>query len=365
MFKDKVIQSESLLNEFYENRDLYESASEFAKRVGVTKQTVINYHKKGVFQGVVVNGDYYFEKDRMYEFIKVNNSITRRKMEEARRFIFICNTNEEVSKYQEQLVKYMESHGVVCEDDLEEVIEGALNSDYTEDDILVPLSIIDDKAKAEKELEISKASQEIKAQYEALTNYLKEPECFVDMALLIKHIMSGDIDEKIDGKEQRMTFEEVSEYLNSNGKSGYTPKLVQFMSAYIGAFLRSTYEYDCIERLNKIKDAIEKKYSRDGAEYKRIYDEYVSATKEKTLLSKRLSKRLKKGIYSMDYILLGGNDTDIVDKIYELSKNYKDVYIYGSEYLSEDNKKVLSYFEKDGSKFTLWESSAFSMNYAQ
>ena len=177
--------------------------------------------------------------------------------------------------------------------------------------------------------------------------------------------MSGDIDEKIDGKEQRMTFEEVSEYLNSNGKSGYTPKLVQFMSAYIGAFLRSTYEYDCIERLNKIKDAIEKKYSRDGAEYKRIYDEYVSATKEKTLLSKRLSKRLKKGIYSMDYIILGGNDTDIIDKIYELSKNYKDVYIYGSEYLSEDNKKVLSYFEKDGSKFTLWESSAFNMNYAQ
>ena len=228
------------------------------------------------------------------------------------------------------------------------------------------MSVVESKAKAELLSKRSEVSQKIKAQYKGAEFFLKD--CTNDILLLIKHLMSGDIDSKIDGTEQRMTYEEVSEYLVSEGKLGYTPELIQLMTAYIGAFLLSTYKYDCENRSKTIKADLEKKYSRDangvyGSEYKRIYDEYILANKDKLTFSSRLNKKLKNGIYSMDYILLGGTDAEVIDKIFSLSCNYKNVIIYGSELLSDDIKNFMKYFEKDGSIYTLWESSAFNMNY--
>lgn len=357
-------------NTYLENKDSYVSAGEFAKLVGVSKQTVINYHKKGIFQGIVVNGDYFFEKDRMYEFIKVCNANIRKRLEDTTRFIFICKDNEEVRRYEETLTKHMEKRGAIHEDNLEEVIEDLLTKDWADEgSFMVSYNTIDEKAKTEKERELSKFSLELQEKIENSKIFIAES--YDNILLLIKHIMAKNEDGfRVVVDKQKITCEEVSEYLISHGREEFDVETVSTLAQYIGALLLGYYKQDCLNKLAKKKEELEISYTRTsnnecGKGYKRIFDEYIETHKNKWNFTSGINSKLKKGVYSMEHIVLGDTDAEILDKIYNLVLNYKNVHIFGSEYLSDDVKKFLKYFEKDGTEITLWESKAFDINYSE
>lgn len=359
------------IEEFSANRDNYVTASEFAELTGSSKQTVINYYKKGSFSGICYNGNYYFEKSRKLEFQALVNPVLKNKLANKTRYIFLCEEVKQQSEFRTLLTDYAEKNGITPVEDIFYKYEEVVNSVPDVGKIKIDFGKLDGIAKAA----IKTETDVLSAKYEEMkTNMVNSFDlCVPCLGALMKHIFTNDLVIHPETDTISATMEDVSEYLTSNGVLDFSVDKATDTAKFIKDFILESwsarcdlcYTQDCLKvrydyrREDNVVDPV-KDRDKFGDKYIKLVQEYINTDGFRIYFNNLLHSAFKSGFYDIRFINLGGTNKELSDALYENSLDLQHIVVVGSEHIPEAVQDTMKYYSDGIEDFKLLTTGAFN-----